>query len=90
MTKATQESFECHHTCRNTCESLNEALRRETALVQFYESIAQECDYPDVQAFLQELIEQRRKPIVQIVSKLNEIRAKSQIMDGVIASFDHP
>ena len=80
---------ECHHTCRNTCESLTEALRRETALVQFYEHAAQECDYPDVRMFLQVLIEQHRAPIVQIVSKLNEIRAKSQIMDDVMSSFNH-
>jgi hypothetical protein len=68
---------------------LNEALKRESTLLQFYEQIADQCDYPDVKAFIQDLIDARRKPIVQIVSKLNEIRAKSQIMDGVIASFDH-
>ena len=81
-------TLNCRHTCRNTCDMLNEALRRETALVQFYEQLAQQCDYPDVHTFIQDLLEERRKPIVQIVSKLNEIRAKSQIMDGVLSSFE--
>ncbi|HEY5615469.1 MAG TPA: hypothetical protein VIL52_05560 [Bacteroidota bacterium] len=80
---------ECRHACRNTCELLNEVLHRETALLQFYEQIAQQCDYPDIRNFIQDVVEERRKPIEQIVSKLNEMRAKSQIMDGVISSFEH-
>lgn len=84
-----QDEFpECQRTCRNSCDMLNEALRRETVLLQFYEHVAGQCDYPDVKNFIQDLVEQRRKPIVEIVSKLNEIRAKSQIMDGVISSFN--
>jgi hypothetical protein len=67
---------------------LNEALRRETALLQFYEQIALQCDYPDVHLFVQDLAEQRSRSILQIVGKLNELRARSQVMDGIISSFE--
>lgn len=59
----TDHELECAHDCRNTCALLNEALRRETALLQFYEQIVLQCDYPDVHAFVRELAEQRSNSI---------------------------
>ena len=82
-----QSEIMCDHACRNTCAMLSEALRRETAMLQFYDRIIKECDYPDVHNFIHDLAEERSKPILQIVSKLNEIRAKSQAMDGILSSF---
>jgi hypothetical protein len=67
---------------------LNEALRRETGLLQFYEQIVKECDYPDIHTFVRNLAEERRKPILEIVAKLNEVRAKSQVMDSIISSYE--
>jgi hypothetical protein len=80
--------MECNHACRNTCAMLNEALRRETALLQFYEQIVKQCDYPDIHTFVRNLAEERSKPILEIVSKLNEVRAKSQVMDGIMSSYE--
>lgn len=67
---------------------LNEALRRETTLLRFYEQIILQCDYPDVHAFVRDLAEQRSQSILRIVGKLNEIQARSQAMDGVMSSFE--
>ncbi len=78
----------CAHACRDTCALLNEALRREMALLQFYEQIVQQCDYPDVHAFVGDLAEQRSNSILRIVAKLNELRARSQVMNGIIASYE--
>lgn len=82
------EQLECSHGCKNSCGMLNEAMRLESLHVQFYEKLIEMCDYPDVNGFFQELAEERSKSILRIVRKLNEIEARSQIIDGVISSFE--
>jgi hypothetical protein len=67
---------------------LSEALREESGMVRFYERLRLECNYPDVHEMLQELIEARSKSVLMINQKLNELRARAEIMDGVISSFD--
>ncbi|HEY4611704.1 MAG TPA: hypothetical protein VII11_01840 [Bacteroidota bacterium] len=84
-----ENDIRCAHACRNTCAMLNEALRRETAVLRFYEQLVLECDYPDIRSFVEELVEQRSRAVLRIVAKLNELRARGQALDGVIASFDH-
>ena len=78
----------CMHNCKNTCALLNEALRKETAVSKFYESILDQCNIPDVSNFVAEQIEEKRKSILRIVQKLNEIHARSQIIDGISSSFN--
>jgi hypothetical protein len=67
---------------------LTEALREESEMVGFYEHLRSECDYPDVHAMLQELMESRSKSALMINQKLNELRARAEIIDGVISSYD--
>lgn len=81
-------NVKCAHTCRNACAMLSEALHEESAMVRFYEQLDQECNYPDVRAMLRELIEIRSKSVLMINQKLNELRARSEIIDGVISSYD--
>lgn len=78
----------CLHTCKNTCAMLNEALRKEASIVRFYESISAECNFPQVKDFIQEIIEEKRNGILQIIQKLNELHAHSQATDGIISSFN--
>ena len=78
----------CVRNCKNTCAMLNEALRKETAVSKFYESILEQCNIPDVGNFVAEQIEEKRKSILRIVQKLNEIHARSQIIDGISSSFN--
>jgi rubrerythrin len=84
----TIEDMQCAHACRNMCAMLNEALRQETATLRFYERLISQCDYPDVRSFVEGLAEERSRSILNIVQKLNEMHARSQILDGVISSFD--
>jgi len=79
--------FNCNHACRNSCSSLNEALRQETASVRFYERVFEECNSPEIRGFLTAIIEDRRENILRIIQKLNEIHARSQTMDGIVSSF---
>ncbi|HVO76224.1 MAG TPA: hypothetical protein VMT35_19530 [Ignavibacteriaceae bacterium] len=78
----------CMHTCKNTCAMLNEALRKEAAIVRFYETLSEECNFPEVHRFIQEIIEEKRGGILRIIQKLNELHAHSQATDGIISSFD--
>ncbi len=82
------EDVNCVHACKNSCAMLNEALRKEASAVKFYEGVYAECNFPEVQEFLQEMIEERRNAILRIIKKLNEIHAKSQSLDGIISSFE--
>jgi hypothetical protein len=77
----------CLRTCKNTCAMLNEALRKEASIVRFYESISEDCNFPQVRNFIQEIIEEKRNGILQIIQKLNELHAHSQATDGIISSF---
>lgn len=79
----------CMHTCKNTCAMLNEALRKEAAMVRFYEGVLGDCNLPEVHGFISELIEEKRQAILRIIQKLNELHANSKSIDGVISSFDN-
>ncbi len=79
---------QCQHACKNTCASLNEALRKETAMVKLYEGMVDECNIPEVKTFMDELVDDKRKVILRLIQKLNEIHVRSQAIDGVASSFD--
>lgn len=84
-----EKQINCQHTCRNTCAMLNEALRKETSLVMYYKEILEECNMPEIKNFIDDLVEEKSKIILQIIQKLNEIHVQSQILDGVAASFNN-
>lgn len=81
--------IKCQHACKNTCATLNEALRRETAMVRFYESVLDECNIPEVSSFMNELVDEKRKVILRLIQKLNEIHVRSQALDGIASSFNN-
>ena len=85
-----EEEIKCKHTCRNTCAMLSDALRKEAAMVRFYEGVVSECNLPEISSFISELIEDKRKAILLIIHKLNELHAHSQALDGIESSFDSP
>jgi len=68
---------------------LNEALRKETSIVRFYEGILDECNMPEVKSFVTDLVEEKRDAVLRIIQKLNEIHVKAQAMDGVASSFNN-
>lgn len=84
-----EQEIHCEHACRNTCAMLNEALRKETAIVRYYENMLDECNFPEVKGFITDFVEEKRKGMLQIIQKLNEIHARSQSMDGIYSSFNN-
>jgi len=83
-----EKNVKCEHACRYTCAMLSQALREESDMVRFYEKLKAECDYPDVHDMLQDLLESRSRSVLLINQKLNELRARAEILNGVISSFD--
>ncbi len=86
-------SFQCEHICRNSCAALARALQLETAIVRVIEEAIQQCDDADIHAFLTELAEISSETTLRILKKLNEIQARSQILDGIASSYtpyDYP
>jgi hypothetical protein len=81
------DNLHCDHQCRNTCAMLTAALAEETMVVRFYQQVLTQCDEPDVHNFVRTLLEERSASVIRIMQKLNEIKARSQAMDGVQASF---
>lgn len=84
-----ENEVKCMHACKNTCAMLNEALRKEAAIVRFYENMQDECNLPEVRGFISDTIDEKRSGILRIIQKLNEIHARSQVIDGVISSFNN-
>lgn len=82
-----EHNIRCDHTCRDSCAMLNEALRRETASVRFYETVYDDCNSPEVKNFLGDIVDERRLHILKIIQKLNELHARSQAMDGISNSY---
>jgi hypothetical protein len=81
------EEMQCDHACRNTCVSLTDALQQETGLVRFYEQVITQCEDPEIRKFTRALAEDHSAAVIRIMQKLNEIKARSQSLDGVASSF---
>jgi len=75
----------CNHDCRITCKMLTEAMRKEAEMIQFYETMMTECDYPSVILFLRKLLEEKSRLVPHINQKLNELRACGQVSIGIIS-----
>ncbi|MDD8018359.1 MAG: hypothetical protein PHP42_08290 [Bacteroidota bacterium] len=81
-------TFQCEHICRNSCEALSRALQLETSIVRLTEEAIQQCDDADIKNFLTGVAETSSETTLRILQKLNEVQARSQILDGIASSFN--
>lgn len=81
-------AFDCEHTCRNSCSALTRALQFETAIVRLSEEVIQQCDDGDIQEFMRDLARNSSEKVISIMQKMNEVQARSQILDGITSSYD--
>ena len=59
----TINKHDCPQTCKGFCNALEIALLREKEAILQYDTLRDDCSYPDVKAILNELILQRQKSI---------------------------
>ncbi len=78
----------CEHACRNTCGMLNKAIYLEADLATFYEKLGEECDYPEIQPLLNDLMHQHRTIVNVLGEKLSEMHVRGAMLDDVMSSFD--
>ena len=83
------DDFYCEHNCRNTCSALTKALQLESEIVRLSEETLQQCDDDNIKEFMTGLAENSSERIMSIMQKLNEIRARVHILDGISSSFEH-
>lgn len=63
----------CDHTCPRDCHTLNELLLRETSMLQSYEQLLTECDFPEIRRFVLEMIEVKRRSIRNLEQRINAV-----------------
>lgn len=85
-----QFSYQCEQTCRNTCATLNRVIQLETSIVRLTEEAIRQCGDADMKLFLTGLAETNSESILRVLKKLNELKARSEILDGISSSFDSP
>jgi hypothetical protein len=83
-----ENKINCEHYCKNTCATLEEAIKRHEGLVQLYESALIECSIPDISSLLNRMIINAKKVIDELKLKLSEIKSTSGIIDDIEKSYD--
>ncbi len=84
----TLNDFYCEHNCRNTCTALTRALQLESEIVTLSRQTLLQCDDQEIKQFITELAEESSEKVLAIMKRLNEIRARVHILDGIASSFD--
>ncbi len=74
---------QCAHLCAKFCMVLDEAVRRETAAVEYYKTIVAECDFPEVGSFVQRLIAEREGLVASLHRKIEEVQAARDITASI-------
>jgi len=78
---------ECAHTCKGLCNALEIALLREKEAILQYDSLRDECSYPDVKAILNEIILQRQKSIRLLEEAKVLMKSKFDTLGQIQESF---
>ena len=78
---------QCVHSCYGLCNALALAERRELSAIKEYGAYLGQCNYPDVQVILRELISLHQRTLSLLQEKRMELTEKLKIMDDINASF---
>lgn len=78
---------QCIHSCRGLCNALSIAEHREVSVIKEYQTFLDQCNYPDVQAILRELITQHQRTLGMLQGKRAELTEKFNILDDINESF---
>ena len=78
-----RKSSVCVHSCKGFCNALEIATLKEKEAIIQYDSLRDECDYPDVKAILNELIIQRQKSIQRLEEVKILMKSKFDVLDQI-------
>ena len=78
----------CDHACKNSCATLEEAIKREKGLIQLFENALTECNISDIRSLMNATIANARRAIYELQQKLDEIHSASDIIDDIDESYD--
>jgi hypothetical protein len=78
----------CEHACKNTCATIEEAVKREESLVILYQSALNECNIPDINSLMSRMITNSKSAINELNQKLIEVKSASGIIDDIEKSYD--
>ena len=78
---------QCIHSCYGLCNALTVAEQREQSAIKEYDAYLNQCNYPDVQVILRELISQHQRTLSLLQGKRMELTEKLKIMDDINESF---
>ncbi len=79
---------ECQHTCKGLCTALEIATLREKEAILQYDSLRDECTYPDVKVLLTELILHRQKSIRLLEDVKALLRSKFEVLEQIQSGFE--
>ena len=83
-----ENKINCEHACKNTCEALEEAIKRENGLLQLYGNSLSDCNMPDIRSLMKQMITNKKKVIAELQQKLDEIKTRSDVIDDIDKSYD--
>lgn len=83
-----ENKINCDHACKNSCATLEEAIKREKGLIELFESALSECNIPDIRSLMNAAIANTNKAIYELQQKLDEIHSASDILDDIDESYD--
>jgi hypothetical protein len=79
---------ECAHTCRGLCRAVEIATLKEKEAILQYDSLRDECTYPDVKVIINELILHREKSIRLLEDAKMRLKTKFEVLDQISGGFD--
>ena len=79
---------ECAHTCRGLCRAVEIATLREKEAILQYDTLRDECTYPDVKIIINELILHREKSIRLLEEAKVRLRTKFEVLDQISGGFE--
>lgn len=79
---------ECAHTCKGLCRAIEVATLKEKEAILEYDSLRDECNYPDVKVILNELILHREKSIRLLEDAKTRLKSKFEVLDQIRGGFE--
>jgi len=78
----------CAHGCKEFCTALELAALHEKEAILQYDTLRDECEYPDVKAMLNELIIQREKSIRLLEETKRVMKSKFEILNQIQSGYE--